>query len=150
MTKHVPQKWHLTSPDVTFCKLQMHRKSLSPGLRPGPRCMGELYDAWSPCRPRLHTPRPRRLRRLDLGAYGSSIARPLPLKIPGYAYAVYNMQLRNIGKKHRLVCPTYPTEMYCSFSSRPKTVSRVIKVQFTGKNWYQKSLGVRWPPARPP
>jgi len=83
-------------------------------------------------------------RRLDLGAYGASIARPLPLKIPGYAYAVYNMQLRNIGKKHRLVCPTHPTEMYCnSFSSRPKTVSRLIKEQFTEKNWYQKSLGVR-------
>ena len=49
--------------------------------------------------------------RLDLGAYGASIARPLPLKIPGYAYAVYNVQLRNIGKKHSF-CPTNPTEMY--------------------------------------
>jgi len=87
----------------------MQRKSLSAGLRPGPR-WGSLYDA----PPDLSTllAIDRRLRRLDLGSYGASIARPLPLKIPGYAYAVYNMQLRNIGKKHRLVCPTNPTEMY--------------------------------------
>jgi len=63
-----------------------------------------------------------------------------------FTLAVYNMQLRNIGKKS-IVCPTNPTVTYCSFSS--KTVSCLIKVQFTGKKLVSKILGVCRPPASP-
>ena len=76
---------------------------------------------------------------LDLGAYVASIARPLPVKIHGYAYAVYNMQLQNNGNKHSL--PYQSNRNVLIVVSAVTLVSRLIKVQFTGKNWYQKSLG---------
>jgi len=91
----------------------MHRKSLSTGALSRTTLHGELTTTlprplyivavgWGGETPSPHsslsTPS------LDLGAYGASNARPLPLKIPGYAYAVYNMQLRNICNKH-IVCP---------------------------------------------
>ena len=47
-----------------------------------------------------------------------------------------------------IVCPTNPTETYCSFSSN--TVSRLIKVQFTGKRLLSEILcGSVDPPAPP-
>ena len=75
-----------------FFKLQIHQNSFSAGAPPRTPA-GGAYDAppdrlvgWGGGHP-LPIPFPlRRLRRLDLGAFGASVVRPPPTQIPGYAY----------------------------------------------------------------
>ena len=54
--------------------------------------------------PPPHSFPPRRLRRLDLGAFGASVVRP-PTQIPGYAYGAYHVSSQTESAQQRLLPP---------------------------------------------